>query len=427
MRLVALAVLLAAVPVRADKPSRAELESLLAKTDEIAAEVVKLRGLPLKRPLARGLMSRAEIEKRVLLLMDEEYEPGELVAEERTLKRFGLIPRDTDLRQLYVDLMVEQIAGFYDPGAKQLYLADWIPAVTQKVVIAHEVVHALQDQHFDLEKYAKLPRSQADALIARKSIAEGDGVALMVEYAMSQMDPKADPWADDRVVDMVSGMTGQTGLKVFENAPLVMKESLLFPYEGGLRFIARLRRTRPWGDVDKLFRDPPVSTEQILHPEKYDAREKPIAIKLPVLAAFKGWTRIYLGDQGELGVRILLRQHGIQKERAERAAAGWGGDQVQVFAPASDDGKSIDELVAIAPMAWDAEIDAVEAFRALSEALPSIGGGAVQVKETTRAVVADASGRQSLVVQKGTKVLLIVGAAPELMAKLEKEIMSRWK
>ena len=240
------------------------------------------------------------------------------------------------------------------------------------------------------------------------------------------MDPKSDPWADDRVVDMVAGMTGTSGLNVFENAPLVLKESLLFPYEGGLRFIARLRRTRPWSDVDKLFRDPPVSTEQILHPEKYDAREKPIAIKLPVLAALKGWTRIYLGDQGELGVRILLRQHGIRKERAERAAAGWGGDQVQVFAPPSDDGKGSDDLVAIAPMVWDAEMDAVEAFRALSEALPSIGGGAVQKKERrawssrTRQDGRPWSCRRD-------EGALVIGAPAEMAAGLEKETMGKWK
>jgi hypothetical protein len=420
------------LPALADteKPSRAELEALLAKTDEIAATVIKMRGLPLKKPLARGLMSRDEILKRVTLLMDQEYAPGELVAEERTLKRLGLVPKDADLRKMFLELLVEQIAGFYDPGAKQLYLADWIPVSMQRVVVAHEIVHALQDQHFDLDKYGKLPRAQADALLARKAVAEGDGVALMIEFAVAEMNPNMDPWADDRLIDMISSMTmGSSELQALKNAPLVLKESLLFPYESGLRFIAKMRRTRPWSEVDKLFRDPPTSTEQILHPEKYDRRENPIAIKLPAqLASFKGWKRIYLGDQGEMGFRIVFRQHGIAKERAERAAAGWGGDQLQVFAPASDDGASVDDLVVVNPTVWDAEMDAIEAYDAMVQILPALGGGEYGDKPAAdRATVRAPNGTVTMVSRKGNRVLLVIGAPGDLLVKLEKELATKWR
>jgi hypothetical protein len=408
------------------KPTSAELAKLLADTDRIAATVSAIRGLPVKKPIARGVMGKPEIEKRLKEKLDEDFLPGELAGEEVALKRLGLIPVDMSYRQEIVDLLTEQIAGFYDPAVHELYIADWMEADLQRMVMAHEIDHALQDQRYDLERFMKGEHDNTDAQLARQAVAEGDGIAVMMEFKLREMGMQVDPWADDSVVNLMSSITGLTGAPQFDKAPLYLRETVLFPYREGLRLIASSRRTHPWSDVDGMYARPPSSSEQVIHPEKYRANERPIGVKAAPLAALKEWKAPYLNVLGELALRVLFEQHGLVKERAERAAAGWGGDRLAVY----QSGQSAGASLAIDLSVWDAEADALEAFEALADILPALAVGAPgQYTERGPLFVAAAGndGTVSQVERKGSRVLLVVGAPAALAPRVRAEAWAKWK
>src|SRR5262249_22628222 len=207
---------------------------LAGEVDALARQVSKLRGLPVKRPIARGVLTRDQIEKRILGRIAEDYAEADVAGEERCMKRLGLFPADLDYKDVMVKLLREQVAGFYDPYRKELYLADWIADEMQKIVMVHEIDHALQDQSFDLVKFTQPKKDNGDEQVARQALVEGDGVAVMFEYMM----PGSDPWADDRVANMMGLLSGLSGGAEFDKAPLLLRETLLFSYEKGLRFVA---------------------------------------------------------------------------------------------------------------------------------------------------------------------------------------------
>jgi hypothetical protein len=381
-------------PAAAEPLDRGALDKLLASTDEIARVVSEVRRLPVKRKIARGVMGKPQILERLVARIDEDYAPADIAAEEKALKLLGLLPEELDYRETVLALLTEQVAGFYDPQVRELYIADWISPSMQRMVMAHEIGHALQDQSFDLLRFTKPNRENGDEQLARQALVEGDGVALMIEFMFREMGMKADPWADDTIVNTVGASTGLSGGDLFGKAPLVLRETLLFPYRDGLRFVAQARRTRPWSDVDAMYARPPVSTEQVLHPQKYRDREKPIALRTPPPPSLKPWKRVYANVVGELGLSLLLREHGVAEDAAARAAAGWGGDRVFVYERGG-------EALLVDFSTWDSEMDAIEAAEALARALP-----AAQVE------------------RRGKAVLLVIGAGPP---KLRAEIWARWK
>jgi hypothetical protein len=393
----------AQAPAEAPLP-REKLDELLRSTDDIAKTVSAIRGLPIKRPIARGVLSKPEITKRLIERLDEEYTAADIAAEEQAMKRFGLLPPDVDYRETVLALLTEQIAGFYDPKVRELYLADWIAVELQRIVMAHEIGHALQDQSFGLLRFTKPNRENSDEQLARQALIEGDGVALMIEFMMRELGQKVDPWANDTIVDTIGATSGLAAGKLFDQAPLALREALLFPYTGGVRFIAATRRTRPWSDVDAMYHKPPLSTEQVLHPEKYRQGEKPIAVKATPLTSLKAWKRSFFNVFGEFTFAILFRQHGLDKPRADRAAAGWGGDRVAIYTAADDDQRTLALLLS----SWDSEADAIEAAAALDEIAPKLGEG-------------------TSVERRGRDVLLVVAAPAEIADKLRAEVWAKWK
>jgi hypothetical protein len=422
--LVALVTLAFGLPVAFADPSRAELEALLKETDKIAQSVSKLRGLQVKKPITRGIMSRPEITKRLLQRIEEDYPAVEILEEGRYLQRLGLLPRGSDYKGIVVGLLSDQIAGFYDPQSKELYLADWIETDGQRMIMAHEIDHALQDQTFDLIAFSKPIKDNDDAEIARQALVEGDGVALMIEFMFHEQGSKLDPWANDAVANMVGGAAATSGNDTFSKAPLFLRSSLMFPYQKGLKFVASVRKTQPWAAVDAVFRAPPVSSEQIIHPEKYVKGEKPIPIRGSQPAVLKGWKQTYFNVVGEMMFGVLFEQHGIAGERAARAAAGWGGDRIAAWA-APDDKGDVTSLVIASYSTWDAEADAVEAFDALADSLPGLSGAAVTEQGATLRAASGAN-ESTFVERRGVNVLLVVGAPKDKREALRAELWSKW-
>jgi hypothetical protein len=346
------------------------------------------------------------------------------------MKRMGMLPAGADYKKLVIDLLTDEIAGFYDPWERQLYIAGWQPRVPgfEDGVMAHEIAHALQDQHFDLRKLMKPVENNGDASAARQALVEGDGMALMVEFMMPG---SASPWSDPRVLRAMSASVASGGSATMLSAPLILREGLVFPYTKGLEFVAHFRKHHSWKRIDRIYRKPPLATEQILHPSKYETYERPDEIKVARPAALGELVKHYDNVTGELGLALLLRQHGIPQAKAEIAAEGWGGDRMAVFAPKEHGGRAAG-AVGVLYTVWDHEADALEFYDAMVDALPQLARGAGPVAAGDEPVADGLSlyqgtGGQFSVQRKGDAVVVIAGAAPTAARQLRAQVWKGWK
>ncbi len=415
--LLPLAALLAADSGVAGGELDADQKKLLAEADTIARRVAELRGLEIMRPIRRGVMSKEQITERLLARVKQDYKPGEIAGEELALKRLGLLAPDADYLRIVIDVLTEQIAGFYDPAERQLFIADWI-SVGNEMIMAHEIDHALQDQHFHLRRWIAADRKNADATLARQALVEGDGVAVMLEFTS----PHAVPWEQGNLVDSVSSMMVM-GMTMLGDVPLVIKEELMFPYVAGLRFVAEVRKTRPWSAVDEIFRKPPLSTEHILHPSTYAAYERPVEVRAAGVPALAGLAKRHDNVLGQLGLSVLLRQHKVAEPTARIAAAGWGGDRVAVFAPPGS--RASAAAVAVLYTVWDTEVDAVEFFSAIGEAMPSLSGGREAARKPDL-VEYRSGGTVTSAERRGDSVVVVVGARADAAVPLRAQVWKTW-
>ena len=417
------AALLAAAAVVAPDPAGAAdsddwVTKLIARTDVIAAKVARLRGLTLKRPIEKGVVNDDQLRARILARMDEDNPPARRLVEAAAAKRWGLVPWTTDLDALIIDLLTEQIAGFYDPRERKLYIASSHEAdpTWADMVMAHEIDHALQDQHFALDPWMKVVEDDADASAARSAVIEGDGVALMIEYTMAEQGLPP-PWGEELVVRMMMASmqtavaTGEGGSgQKFDRAPLALREQMIFPYQAGVGFIAALRRTQPWSKVDDVFRKrPPASTEQVMHPELYLSDARPDLITATPPPASLGLAQLNTSNWGEASWGMFLRAHGVAPDTAASAAAGWGGDRVVLLGTA--DGPAHPErTTAVAMTTWDSEVDGAEAWDALGKALEQMVIGAALSADDDQVRWLDADGRITAAERRGDRIAIVVGA-----------------
>ncbi|HEY6047257.1 MAG TPA: hypothetical protein VIU65_11685 [Pyrinomonadaceae bacterium] len=327
-----------------------------AATNEVLKETSEIRELSVLRAVQSSAQSRAEIERMIMNNLDRETTPGQIHATEVTLKKLGLAPADFKLRELMIRLLTEQVAGYYDPKTQQFHLADWIDVDGQKPIMAHELTHALQDQHFNLRRFDHWPKGDSDAELAAHALIEGDATLAMSEYVGR---------SPLRMIALFKslGSTG-TATEELDKAPRVVRESLLFPYQEGLRWTQTLRRYGGWSKVSAAFADLPKSSEQILHPEKYFVHEAPVKISLPDLTTTLnghrtgGWKRIDFDVNGEWGTYLILDQFLKSPAESREASAGWGGDGYAVYENRAG------EVLYVGISAWDREKDAREFFDA---------------------------------------------------------------
>jgi hypothetical protein len=422
-------------PVAATKPApkqtaKAPKDALLAAADEIARQVAGLRGLALKAPLQRGVLSRDEIGAKLKDRIGKEYTPEEVRTEARVLKRLGLLPADVDYEKLLLDLLMEQVAGFYDPFAAKLYIADWLPLEMQRPALAHEIEHALQDQHFDLKKFATPIKDDGDRQLGHSALVEGDATAVMLEFQAQSMG-----LPPDQLGELIAQMgkqllSGSFGDKTpqFEKAPQFVRETLMFPYLTGLLFVESVRRSAPWSKVDDIFKSPPESTEQVMHPDKYAAKEHPTRITPAPIAALGAKKEVRRDVFGELVMKILFATAppppatAVSKKAgsgekldvdvaalAEKAAAGWGGDREVAYAADAEGPVTIVDL-----STWDTEGDAKEAELVAQRLLQKLAD-------------ADVGKDDWLVARDGDKLLLLFGAPKGTGPQVVADVMKNWK
>lgn len=264
---------------RVSTPQRATVASsttrnaaIVAATTEVLKETSEIRELPILRPVKSGAQSRTEIERMLIRNLNEQTSPAEMHASEVSFRKFGLAPSDFQYRPFIIKLLTEQVAGYYDPKGREFHLADWLELEGQKPVMAHELTHALQDQHFNLQRFEKWPHGDSDAELAVHALIEGDATLAMTLYM-----------AKNPLVALAFSRSLTTGVATeqFNQAPRAMRESLIFPYMQGMEWTTQLYRRGGWTMVSNAFTKLPLSTEQILHPEKYFDYERPVKIALP--------------------------------------------------------------------------------------------------------------------------------------------------
>jgi hypothetical protein len=349
-------------PASIKKPDPA----ILTATEEILKTVSRLRALDVKQTVKSGFKTKDEIEQSVIRDLDEQTPVAEFEASQKTLVRLGLISREFRLRDYIVQLLREQVAGYYEPKTQEFYLAAWLPLEDQKRVIAHELVHALQDQHFDLKRFEKWPKGDSDAELAAHALVEGEATLVMIQYDFDQKGMRLDL---DRLGALADGMLEQDNdsdaktYPVLAGAPRVLKENLQFPYLYGAAFVAAVLKDRSWQMLDSSYRSLPGSTEQIMHPDKFLSRENPVKIEFGDLLAILGkdWKREDSDVNGEFGFQVVLAEF-VPKREAHVAAAGWGGDRYALF-----ENKATRATVLVEYTSWDTANDAKEFFDAYSK------------------------------------------------------------
>jgi len=330
----------------------------------INEQVRAIRGLEEKKPIEPTILSPDELSTVIRTTFDQDYPPAQVAADERLYHGLGLLPKDARLADVFVDLLESQVAGLYDPAGERLYVLSKEGGVgaVERVFYSHEYDHALQDQHFDLEAIQDGLEDQSDRLMARQSLVEGDAYVLMTYWLQQHLTP-------DEIREVITTSTDPEVQAALNRIPQIVQAQILFAATQGTQFVLTIQLAGGWPAVDGAFARPPESTEQVIHPEKYESNEAPVVVDLPVDLASRlgsGWSVGQENTLGEHQISIWLGAPSVAA--AADAAAGWGGDRISVLA-------GPDDAWAIAwHTVWDSTGDADE-FEVTAETAVARAGG----------------------------------------------------
>jgi pimeloyl-ACP methyl ester carboxylesterase len=328
-----------------------QADELFHSIDEILDFDSTQTGLPIKREVKRKLTSRSEVVSFLTKHMNDE-DAQRLRRSELVLKKFGLLPHDFDLETFLVALMREEVAGYYDPKTKTVNLLDWVPMEEQEPVMAHELTHALQDQTINLQKWMKrgdkdlgeikkdptpddIENDEMDD--AREAVVEGQAQAMMFQYAIA---PTGHSIVDSpALLDSMEEetLTGTPGTKVYNEAPIFMKESMTFPYSYGMEFIVKImQKAGKQKAFAGVLQNPPHTTRQIMQPETYLSGEKIDPMRVPDFKHdFKDYQKFDIGAMGEFDVAVLIEQY-VGKPESKRMYPEWRGGYYYAARPKTD-------------------------------------------------------------------------------------------
>lgn len=334
---------------------RLVLNSLIVKTEAV-------RGLRFKYPVPIAIQNRAAIEAFVHEKLLEE----DVATDKVVYTALGLIPPELDIKELMTTVMGEQIVGYYDPDEDRFVIRDDIMAKLgagnasgeSESVIVHELVHALQGQHLGLREQFELDRD-TDSALAYQSVVEGDATLAMIAFLASAANMPLHMLLGrlDAMVAMAQATQGAN--QELDNAPPIVKVTLVAPYFEGLRFVGTHYRDGSWDAVNRTFDLRPPSMEQVLHVDKYGI-DPPVKVKLPPVETLtnNGYRLVKEDTLGELEMSVFLAPPG--KDRDEKAAAGWGGDRLHVYQATGSEAPSAQGIV-VWLTRWDTAQDAKEA------------------------------------------------------------------
>ena len=346
-----------AEPTPRKKPARPIGREI--NVDALARQVSQLRELQLRRPLRSRALSDRALANKISDLAFSELDPDEVEADERLLIALRLAKPGFDLADIQERLYREQVLGVYVPKEQTLYVRSRGRATpAQRMTTAHEITHALQDQTYDIDRMQKRYEDEADAALAVLSLIEGDATLTQQLWAQAHLS------AEELQQAMSDNATQGSAL---DEAPDYLRASLFFPYAQGGAFVATLYRDGGTDAVDKAFQDPPLTSEQILHPERYTERDDPVAVRVAT-APPPAWKKSATYEFGEFDLLELLRPVG--DDTAEAAAQGWDGGEVRSWVKGA-------QTTVAATLAFDSAADADEVCAALPTWYSAVADGVI--------------------------------------------------
>jgi len=410
-----------------------------AFADTIQVEVAKIRGLPFKRPVKAAVQSPEEFGKYVEKELTNGMPKSLVLHYGKIVRKLGLYrgPEITAPLDLMKMVATTQAAAYYDPDKQTFFvLMQDMPELLLGSFYSHELYHGLQDQYFDLKSYLMEPHKaaslNADQLLARQAVVEGEAMYIMTLWGVQRMTGRLPPrqvvgqaLALQSQMDMeairtmlkqpqfasVVGEQMQSSLDAVDDIPPFIIETLMGAYLKGANFIFAVEE-QGWSEVEKLYKEyPPASTEQILHPEKWFAREHPTTITWPSLRraqALRDWELIDQNVIGEVQLRHVLKEHGLGAH-SNVAAAGWDGDRYAVLKR-----KDSDALLLMLYTCWDDEAEATEFADAYRQLL------AVKYPDSSEPTRLEQRGRDVVIVEGGDPGTLDALMALTISAKKTK-------
>jgi len=330
----------------------------------IEAGLSSITGLRFKRPVPYGVLDKEQLRVFLEERIKKALKPADLRAEELTLKMLGLIPSDFDLRQNTVDLLTEQAAAFYDYNKKKLFVLEGSSGgIEERTALVHELAHALADQHFHLGKYIQEGARSDDGSTARLAVMEGQATWLMAAYLSKQ--DGGPPEVPDRMLELMAESIQSSAREypVFSKAPLYIRESLVFPYSGGMLFQNAVFRKLGRDSFSEVFTHPPLSTQQIMHPDLYLAHRAPANPPAPRVPDRHAFRRLAGGNLGEFDYRVLLSQYSSE-EQGKEAATHLAGSSYALL-----EHKREKFPVLVYASTWDSQESAREYFALYSKVL----------------------------------------------------------
>ena len=371
--------------------------------------------MKLRHAVPCDFITKDQVNQFLKKRIKETSSPEEVRAEELTLKKFGLIPQDFDLAKNEVDLLTEQAAAFYDYDRKKLFITDSTSSESQAPVLAHELSHALADQNYNLARFIKQGRKSDDGSTARLAVMEGQATWMMSEYLARQSGTSlrdsatlAAAMANLAAGDESDGNKNDSEFPVFDKEPLYLRLTLVFPYTKGMSFQQAVLVRDPQQGFGEVFLHPPVSTQQILHPEKYFEHVAPTDPALPTVHLPHGYKGLVGGELGELEQGILLEQY-AGKTRAAALAPHWRGCNFEL-----QENKKAGRVVLLYSTEWDSEDSAAEYFDAYREAMHKKWKSMTVATETADSLTGTGDDGRFELHRKGAIVTSVEGLDPEI-------------
>ena len=356
----------------AETGAEAGSSSLDSLARALVPELERRSGLEARHPPRLARRSRAQLEAFLEDELAEQLPPEKAEALGATYSRLGLLPDTLQLDGLLRKLYMEQVVGYYDPEADTLFVLEDVPPAEARTVLVHELVHALQDQHLDLDSLTSSLREQNDASNAARAAIEGQATLVMAEWTLaettgSDVDLTTMPGIAEKFGEIATEGAPES-MPTFGSAPRIIRETLTFPYVGGLGYMQALWREtegRPAPFGSRL----PASTEQVIHPERAlgPSPDAPTEVSFTSTPP-DGWSQAYANSLGELETRVFLAVHLGDDSEARSAAAGWDGDRLRLVR--SDGSEAL-----LWASVWDEPAEAEEFASAARRALRARYGG----------------------------------------------------
>jgi hypothetical protein len=366
----------------------------------------RLRGLDKLHAVPCKLQNKEEVEQYIRATLDTKIPPERIENEGWAYKMLGLIPKDFEYLDGIIQLYTAQLGGYYDTDKKHYVMASWLPEVMQMPIAVHELTHALQDQHYDLDSMINLKFDDSDALMARAALIEGDATAVMLDYARELRGQHS--IAKEKSVSgiMVQNIAGAMFTTTMHSAPQSLQAILIFPYISGLNFAHALLREGGYHAIDKAYSRLPTSTKEILHPELYlsgkQVYSKVQDLLPPEHVRLKSNEPIFSDRLGEFITATFLGAW-ISPIQASKVAAGWAGDRLSLYIKEDSETR-----VLVWATLWGSNEEAKEFFMALSMAYKKRFNQEA-VKEGDKVSFTDSDFGRIIINLEDKKVVLLIG------------------